>query len=86
MFTGQESAVKLRFANHLAGAVIDRFGKDVMLMRDGPDAFTVAVNVAVSPLFFAWVFGFGTEAEILGPDAVRQQARDAARQIAAMYE
>ena len=86
MFTGQESAVKLRFANHLAGAVIDRFGKDVMLMRDGPDAFTVTVNVAVSPLFFAWVFGFGAEAEILGPEAVREQARDAAREIAALYE
>ena len=86
MFAGQESAVKLRFANHLAGAVIDRFGKDVMLMRDGPDAFTVTVNVAVSPLFFAWVFGFGTEAEILGPEAVRKQAREAAREIAAMYE
>ncbi len=86
MFTGQESAVPLRFARHLAGAVIDRFGKDVMLMHDGPDAFTVTVNVVVSPLFFAWVFGFGTEAEILGPETVRRQARDTAREIAAMYD
>ncbi len=86
MFTGEESAVRLRFANHLAGAVIDRFGKDVMLVRDGPDAFTVTADVVVSPQFFAWVFGFGTEAEILGPDAVRRQARDAARGIAALYD
>ena len=86
MFTGQESGVKLRFANHLAGAVIDRFGKDAMLMRDGPEHFLVTVEVAVSPQFFAWVFGFGTEAEIVGPEAVREQARDAARQIAALYE
>ena len=86
MFTGQESGVKLRFANHLAGAVIDRFGKDVMLLRDGEEHFTVTVDVVVSPLFFAWVFGFGTEAEILGPEDVRRQARDAAREIAALYE
>ena len=86
MFTGQESGVKLRFANHLAGAVIDRFGKDVMLLRDGEEHFTVTVDVVVSPLFFAWVFGFGSEAEILGPENVRMQARDAAREIAAMYE
>ena len=86
MFTGQESGVKLRFANHLAGAVIDRFGKDVMLLRDGEEHFTVTVDVVVSPLFFAWVFGFGTEAEILGPADVRRQARDAAREIAALYE
>ena len=86
MFTGNVTPVRMRFVNHLAGAVIDRFGKDVMLLRDGPDGFTVTVNVAVSPLFFAWVFGFGTEAEILGPETVRQQAKDAAASIAAMYE
>jgi len=86
MFTGQESGVKLRFANHLAGAVIDRFGKDVMLLRDGEEHFTVTVDVVVSPLFFAWVFGFGAEAEILGPEDVRRKARDAAREIAAIYE
>ena len=85
MFTGQESGVKLRFANHLAGAVIDRFGKDVILLRDGPEHFTFTVDVVVSPLFFAWVFGFGTEAEILGPEDVRSQARAAAAEIAAMY-
>ena len=76
----------MRFARHLAGAVIDRFGKDVILIPEGEESFTVTAEVAVSPQFFAWVFGFGTEAEILGPDAVRQQARDAARQIAGMYE
>ena len=86
MFTGQESRVKLRFVNHLAGAVIDRFGKDAVLVRDGEAHFTVSVDVVVSPLFFAWVFGFGTDAQILAPEAVRSQARDAAREIAAMYE
>ena len=86
MFTGEESSVRLRFANHLAGAVIDRFGKDVMLMRDGEEHFTVTVDVAVSPQFFAWVFGFGDEAEILTPAAVREQARDTARKIASLYE
>ncbi len=86
MFTGQESRVKLRFVNHLAGAVIDRFGKDTVLVRDGEAHFTVSVDVVVSPLFFAWVFGFGTDAEILAPGDVRQKARDAARAIAAIYE
>ena len=85
MFTGQESSVKLRFANHLAGAVIDRFGKDVMLIRDGEEHFTVTVDVVVSPLFFAWVFGFGAEAEILAPEDVRRQARKAAAEIAGLY-
>ena len=85
MFTGRENSVKLRFARHLAGAVIDRFGKDVMLIRDGEEHFTVTVDVVVSPLFFAWVFGFGAEAEILAPEDVRRQARKAAAEIAGLY-
>jgi hypothetical protein len=43
------------------------------------------VPVAVSPQFFAWVFGFGTEAEILSPQAVREQAGREAAAIAALY-
>ena len=86
MFTGETHAVRLRFARHLAGAVIDRFGKDVMLVPDGEEHFTVTVEAVVSPQFYAWVFGFGTEAEILSPASVRRGARDTARQIAALYE
>lgn len=86
MFGGRTQRVKLRFANHLAGAVVDRFGKDVMLLRDGEEHFSVSVEVAVSPLFLAWVFGFGTEAEILSPASLRREAAASARAIAAMYE
>ena len=36
MFSGEEQTVRLRFANHLVGAVLDRFGKDVIVVADGP--------------------------------------------------
>ena len=85
MFTGEVRKVRLRFARHLAGAVIDRFGKDVMLIPEGEEHFTVTVEVAVSPQFYAWVFGFGDEAEILSPESVRQEMAARIGQIAAMY-
>lgn len=85
MFAGETVPVRLRFASHLAGAVIDRFGKDTLLIPDGEAYFTVTVPVAVSPQFFAWVFGFGTEAEILSPQTAREQAGQAASAIAALY-
>ena len=85
MFAGETVPVRLRFAAHLAGAVIDRFGKDTLLIPDGEAHFTVTVPVAVSPQFFAWVFGFGTEAEILEPEAVRREAGRQAADIAAKY-
>ena len=57
MFSGEEQTVRLRFANHLVGAVLDRFGKDVIVVADGPEHFTVALNVVTSPKFYAWLFG-----------------------------
>ena len=85
MFAGEEKRVRLRFLNHLAGAVIDRFGKDAILTPDGDEHFIIAVDLVVSPQFFAWVFGFGAEAEILSPESVRRQMGREAASIAALY-
>ncbi len=86
MFAGEEKRVRLRFLNHLAGAVIDRFGKDTILTPDGDEHFIISVDLVVSPQFFAWVFGFGAEAEILSPESVRRQMGRQAALIAAEYE
>lgn len=85
MFGGNEQNVKIRFANHLAGAVIDRFGRDTLIIPDGDEHFTVKVSVAVSGQFYAWVFGFGTDAEILSPADVREEMKKHARKIAEKY-
>jgi len=85
MFTGQDRQVKLRFKNHLAGAVIDRFGSDVILIPDDEDHFTITLELAISPQFYAWTFGFGTEAEILSPDDIRAAASEKAKSIYQMY-
>ena len=86
MFTGQEQSVRLRFSNHLVGAVIDRFGKDVMVIPDGEDHFTVSLSIAVSPQFYGWLFGFGRDVEVLSPDNVRRGVRQLALDVAKQYE
>jgi len=70
MFTGEETSVKLRFENDMVGVVLDRLGRDVMLIPDGPEHFTVKTDVVVSPQFFAWIFGFAGKARILAPESV----------------
>ena len=85
MFTGSEQKVKLRFSNQLVGAVIDRFGKEIMLIPDGDEHFTVSVDVAVSPQFYAWLFGFGTAVEILSPESARREIRLRAAEVAELY-
>ncbi len=85
MFGGNEQSVKMRFANYLAGAVIDRFGRDTLIVPDGEEHFTVNVNVAVSGQFYAWVFGFGTDAEIIAPADIREGMKERAQKIIEKY-
>ena len=85
MFTGNEQSVKLRFDNSLVGAVVDRFGKEIMLIPDGDGHFTVSVDVAISPQFYAWLFGFGTLVEILSPESVRVEMAQKIAAVSKIY-
>jgi len=75
MYSGETTAVKLRFHRSLVNVVIDRFGRDTMLIPDGEDHFVFTVNVAVSPMFLSWVIGFGSKAKILHPRSVMEDCR-----------
>ncbi len=79
MFAGQPQNVRMRFENTLVGPVLDRLGPDAMLIPDGDGHFTVSAQIVVSSQFFAWLFGFGTRAQILAPEAVAGQYREALR-------
>ena len=84
MFSGDATDVKLRFHKSLVNVVVDRFGRDIMLVPDGDEHFIFTVKVAVSPMFLSWVIGFGSKAKILHPqsvvDACRQMCLDALEQ------
>ena len=75
MFGGRERQVKLRVKNSLAGVIIDRFGKDVMMVPADENYFTVWVDVLVSPQFFGWVFSLGEGIEIVSPDEVVEEMK-----------
>lgn len=75
MYRGESQRVKLRFEKSLAGVVIDRFGRDVMLISDGDSHFTFTAEVSVSPNFLGWVAGFGGRAAIVFPKSAVEQYR-----------
>ncbi len=85
MFGGKEQKVKLRFANHLVGVVLDRFGRETTIIPDGDGYFTVTLNVVVSPQFFGWVFGFGSDVEIISPENVRDEIKRITEEILKKY-
>ena len=73
MFAGDAVPVKMRFHKELTNVVIDRFGRDTMLIPDGEDHFNFTVQVAVSPMFLSWVIGFGSKAKVLYPQSVAEE-------------
>ena len=75
MFSGDAVKVKMRFHRELINVVIDRFGKDTMLIPDGDEHFTFTVPVTVSPMFLSWVIGFGKKARIVYPQSVVDRCR-----------
>lgn len=85
MYGGEEQTVKLLVDNSLAGVVIDRFGKDVMMIPTDGNRFTVSVNVRVSRQFMGWVFSLGEKVKIIGPDLVIQQMREEVVRLVRQY-
>ena len=75
MYAGDKVDVKLRFHRSLINVVVDRFGKDTMLIPDGDEYFTFVVSVAVSPMFLSWVIGFGSKAKVLYPQSVVEECK-----------
>ena len=84
MFNGPLKRVTLQCENRFAGAMIDRFGTGVTLVRnpDG-DHFNVVVNVQVSPRFYGWVAGTGVV--VSGPPEVRAEMKKTLDQLQELY-
>ena len=86
MFSGREGQVTLRCRNELVGVVLDRFGREVILVPDGESHFTVTIPAVVSPQFLGWVFGLGDGVEIKGPDWVREMLEKQLDNVSALYQ
>ena len=70
MYGGKEEWVHIECDNSFAGVMIDRFGKDVSMIRLDDKRFVVNVEVAVSRQFLAWIIGLGEGVTLAGPQNV----------------
>ena len=76
MYAGREARVKIRFANHMCGVFIDRFGKDIDFHKVDDDHSEFNVDVNISPQFFGWIFGLGTDVKVVGPADVVKEMKE----------
>ena len=85
MFRGKEQQVKLLVNNRMAGVIIDRFGKEVMMIPADADHFRVSVDVHVSPQFLSWIISLGDDVKIIGPEDVVERMREEIRRLSRQY-
>ena len=85
MFGGKEQKVKLLVKNELAGVMIDRFGKDIMMIPKEEKYFTVNVDVHISNQFLGWVFSLGDGVKIISPDEVVEQMKREVERLREQY-
>lgn len=80
MYSGEIQKVTLNCSNKVINAIIDKFGKDIeFLPSKDENSFNINVQVAVSPVFFSWVFMFGGDVKIIAPQRIVKELENMAR-------
>ena len=85
MYAGEEQTVKILCDNKLAGAIIDRFGRNVFMIPYDDLHFTVNVDVSVSLQFIHWVMALGDGAKIVEPPEVVSKVHDEIKRLSEQY-
>lgn len=72
MYDSEHADVELICDNSVMDAIIDRFGEDVTTYAYDMSSFRAVVNIAVSHIFYSWVFGFGGKVKIRNPKSIKE--------------
>ncbi len=73
MFNSEHEEVELICDNSVMDSIIDRLGEDVTTYANDMNSFRAVVDIAVSHIFYSWVFGFGGKVKIKGPQHVKAE-------------
>ena len=86
MYHGEKTKVCIKFANHMCGVFIDRFGKDTLFRKIDENNSELIVDINVSPQFFGWIFSLGNDVEIVSPREVVDELREYTKKFIMKYE
>lgn len=86
MYHGDKKKVCIRFANHMCGVFIDRFGKDILFMKVDEDYSELVVDINVSLQFFGWIFSLGKDVTVISPKEVVDEIKEYTKEFLKKYE
>lgn len=86
MFGGEPETVTLRLPENMIGIILDRFGRDVDLRKQGDNMVSVRIRAAISGQFYGWLTGLGSSVAIIAPEYVQEGYIRFIRQIMENYK
>jgi len=81
MHNSEHCEVELICDNDVMDSIIDRFGEDVTTYANDMTSFRAFVNVAVSSVFYSWVFGFRGEVKIKAPENIKKDYLEMVQEV-----
>lgn len=86
MYAGEETKVTLEAENDMVGVMIDRFGKDIIIVPIDEDHFQTTVTVAVSSHFFGWIMSLDGNIRVVAPESVVEKMKNRLKELSAQYD
>ncbi|MEE3468596.1 MAG: WYL domain-containing protein [Eubacterium sp.] len=86
MYGGELMKVTLQCKNEAAGVIIDRFGKDVPMIKLDKDHFETKVDMAMSELFLGWIASMSDIIRITEPKTAVDQMKNMINKLKTLYD
>ncbi len=84
MFSGEPVRVTMECKESMAGVIIDRFGKEVTMLKK-PDGFTAIFDAVPSGQFIGWVVSLGSEVKVTAPKELAEEILRTGKMLVEAY-
>lgn len=86
MYGGEIVPVTFQAKNRMVGILLDRFGRNIPIMPVNDEEFETRVELAVSPLFYGWLFALGPDIRVTAPGFVINKLREYGESVMHNYK
>lgn len=86
MFGGKTRKVVIEAENDCVGILIDRFGREIPIVKLDETHFKTDVEVVPSNLFLSWIMSFGDKIKITAPENVVEDLKNLLRNLNETYK
>lgn len=86
MFSGEPCEAEILAEASIIPAIIDRFGKDVLMYLQDEDHATIHVKILKSDVFFGWVAQFGDKVRLTKPASLAEEYQAYLQSILDCYQ